>query len=115
MIAVFDPATDVIREIVNSTSGVDLTGMATIDTPEGFNPAGPSHLLEGGSWVINTGPALAEMRRERDARLFASDWTQLADIAEATRLAWQPYRQALRDLPENTIDPTNPVWPTPPE
>ncbi|NBP87864.1 MAG: hypothetical protein EBU59_05025, partial [Planctomycetia bacterium] len=24
------------------------------------------------------------------------------------------YRQALRDLPANTVDPANPVWPTKP-
>ena len=28
--------------------------------------------------------------------------------------AWLDYRQSLRDLPSNTEDPTNPVWPTPP-
>jgi len=28
--------------------------------------------------------------------------------------AWAAYRQALRDLPANTADPRNPVWPIPP-
>jgi hypothetical protein len=27
--------------------------------------------------------------------------------------AWKVYRQALRDLPANTIDPENPPWPEP--
>jgi hypothetical protein len=27
----------------------------------------------------------------------------------------QAYRQALRDLPANTVDPANPVFPTKPE
>lgn len=28
--------------------------------------------------------------------------------------AWRTYRQALRDLPDNTQDPANVTWPTPP-
>lgn len=52
-------------------------------------------------------------RRERNARLSASDWTQVPD-APVDRTAWAAYRQALRDLPDNTTDPRNPVWPVPP-
>jgi len=33
---------------------------------------------------------------------------------EEVKQAWLDYRQALRDLPGNTTDPENPVWPTPP-
>lgn len=68
---------------------------------------------EGDGWSLNTAPAFATLRAERDARLTACDWTQLADVPEETRLAWQPYRQALRDMPE-TADPFAPEWPTPP-
>lgn len=50
---------------------------------------------------------------ERNNRLSASDWTQLPD-APVDQAAWAEYRQALRDLPDNTSDPSNPVWPTPP-
>ena len=28
---------------------------------------------------------------------------------------WMDYRQALRDLPANTVDPANPIWPVKPE
>jgi hypothetical protein len=51
-----------------------------------------------------------ELRSERNARLAASDWTQAADATGDTA-AWATYRQALRDLPDNTTDPENPVWP----
>ena len=37
-----------------------------------------------------------------------SDTTEISD-------AWKTYRQALRDLPAKTTDPTNPTWPTKPE
>ena len=40
----------------------------------------------------------ARMRLHRDARLAASDWTQVAD-APVDREAWAAYRQALRDFP----------------
>ena len=51
-----------------------------------------------------------EVRKRRDSLLSASDWTQLAD-APVDDLVWAVYRQALRDLPANTSDPLNPVWP----
>ena len=53
------------------------------------------------------------LRSMRDSRLAASDWTQVPD-APVNREAWAAYRQALRDLPSNTTDPRNPVWPEKP-
>ena len=57
--------------------------------------------------------AWALLRAERSAKLSATDWTVLGDSPTPTA-AWKTYRQALRDLPANTTDPFNPVWPTPP-
>jgi hypothetical protein len=57
--------------------------------------------------------AWAALRAERNARLAASDWTQVAD-APVDAAAWAAYRQALRDMPENTADPFAPVWPATP-
>jgi len=56
------------------------------------------------------------LRKSRDELLAASDWTQSPDspLSEAQQQSWRDYRQALRDLPENTTDPLNPTWPTPP-
>ena len=53
------------------------------------------------------------LRSTRDGLLAASDWTVLSDTPTSTA-AWKTYRQELRDLPANTTDPFNPVWPTPP-
>ena len=55
-----------------------------------------------------------ELRSHRDLLLKSSDWTQVPD-APVDQAAWATYRQALRDLPENTDDPANPAWPTKPE
>ena len=52
-------------------------------------------------------------RARRNSVLAACDWTVLSDTPTTTT-AWKTYRQALRDLPANTTDPSNPVWPTPP-
>lgn len=54
------------------------------------------------------------LRRDRNALLQQSDWTQLPDIPEDTRRVWAAYRQKLRDLPETTSDPTKVRWPKPP-
>ena len=56
------------------------------------------------------------LRSDRDKMLSSSDWTQTLDspFTDAKRQEWAVYRQALRDLPANTSDPSNPSWPTEP-
>lgn len=54
-----------------------------------------------------------ELRIRRSQLLAQCDWTQVPD-APVDQSAWAAYRQALRDLPGNTVDPANPDWPTPP-
>lgn len=101
-------------------------------TPPYFDPAtqqrehGPALLIDG-VWTQNyivselaTDEAAAKLdaqwvaiRTERDAKLAASDWTQIAD-APVDDLVWATYRQALRDLPQTQTDPFNIVWPTAP-
>lgn len=60
-----------------------------------------------------TAQAWNQLRSQRNILLTTSDWTVLADSPTPTA-AWKTYRQALRDLPANTTDPFNVVWPTPP-
>ena len=57
--------------------------------------------------------AWADLTLNRNRLLQSSDWTQVPD-APVDHAAWATYRQELRDLPENTEDPRNPVWPTRP-
>jgi len=62
-------------------------------------------------------PSLYDLlRKDRDKALVASDWTQFNDspLTDAKKQEWATYRQALRDLPANTDDPANPVWPIQP-
>lgn len=53
------------------------------------------------------------MRRQRDALLAASDWTQTLDapLTDEQRAAWAGYRQQLRDAPA-TWTP-GPTWDAP--
>ena len=57
-------------------------------------------------------PAEQAFRAERDNRLAQSDWMGLSDTTMSDE--WKTYRQALRDLPANTSDFSNPTWPTEP-
>lgn len=55
------------------------------------------------------------MRDHRNNLLKNSDWTQMPDIPHTTKDLWQPYRQALRDVPQQLGFPDNIVWPTQPQ
>lgn len=75
-------------------------------------------LGEDGNWIFTENQDTKEMymrglRNERNNRLVESDWTQLAD-APVDREVWTVYRQALRDLPNSTVNPASPVWPEKP-
>jgi len=54
------------------------------------------------------------LRAERDKRLAACDWTQVAD-APVVQVAWAAYRQALRDVPAQAGFPLTVEWPSKPE
>ena len=58
------------------------------------------------------------VRNKRNALLADSDTEVLPDrwasMGGAKQTEWTNYRQALRDLPENTADPKNPSWPEKP-
>jgi hypothetical protein len=53
------------------------------------------------------------LRLWRDDQLRASDWTQVED-APVDKEAWANYRQALRDLPAQSNDPSKLVFPIAP-
>lgn len=55
-----------------------------------------------------------QIRKQRDALLVASDWTQIPDVPLATKEKWAVYRQQLRDITMQNGFPTDVVFPTPP-
>lgn len=53
-----------------------------------------------------------QLRGKRNRLLTETDYLASSDQTLSVEMA--AYRQALRDLPANTTDPENPVWPTKP-
>jgi hypothetical protein len=100
-------------------------------TPPYYDPAtqtrehGPALLIDG-VWTQNyivsdldadasaatVGAQWTVVRAERNKLLANCDWTQLPD-ASADAAAWAVYRQALRDITDQS-DPFNIQWPTTP-
>ena len=70
-------------------------------------------------WQRRTPMTWLALRSERDSRLKESDLYVMPDrwvsYSNERQTEWSNYRQALRDLPQNTTDPFNPVWPVKPE
>lgn len=58
-------------------------------------------------------PLADQIRAQRDYFLASSDWTQTAD-APVNKESWATYRQALRDIPQQTGFPDNVTWPSAP-
>ena len=62
---------------------------------------------------------MEEIRRERDGRLYACDWTQSADspLTDEKKAEWAAYRGGLRGVPADNSSVTNfaeVVWPEQP-
>jgi hypothetical protein len=65
------------------------------------------------AWVAGANDRkAAEVRAERNAKLTATDWTQVADVPQAIKDKYAPYRQALRNVPTQSGFPNTVVWPT---
>jgi hypothetical protein len=55
----------------------------------------------------------AQVRTDRNTKLSASDWTQVAD-APVDKAVWATYRQALRDITAQSGFPWTITWPAQP-
>ena len=54
----------------------------------------------------------AAARVKRNTLLTETDWTQAGDVPQSTKDLWAPYRQVLRDVPEQSGFPTAIIWPS---
>lgn len=63
--------------------------------------------------IDETADLMFNIRQQRNLLLQQSDWT-VAEDSPVDKEAWKIYRQALRDLTENIVDPTNVTWPEQP-
>ncbi|MDK1287384.1 tail fiber assembly protein [Pseudoalteromonas umbrosa] len=55
-------------------------------------------------------------RVKRNQLLAQCDWTQITDVdmTSEQKQAWLDYRQALRDIPAQTVEPQDIEWPVSP-
>ena len=96
----------------------------TVDGATGSTETAPedgSQRWNGGEWTLPDTTAWARLRTTRDGLLAETDWVTLKAVDTSPDglgitlpLEWAEYRRSLRDLPDNTTDPANPVWPTKP-
>jgi hypothetical protein len=82
--------------------------------------AGPQYVFDGAQvnrvFTVEDIPddeKAGQVRAERNGRLTASDWTQIADCT-ADKAAWATYRQALRDITAQAGFPWTIDWPAQP-
>lgn len=81
-----------------------------------FNDAVAGVFGEIGDYIPPSNEYLAMLARERRGFLLAAtDWTQMPDVPQSVKDLWSPYRQALRDVPQQSGFPNSIVWPTPPQ
>ena len=69
-------------------------------------------LIDAAAIEVEAEFAYARLRYKRNELLAETDYLALADATLTDEM--RAYRQALRDLPANTADPANPVWPIKP-
>jgi len=110
------------------------------DIPKEMIPPGMSAIrtaqdVSGDTHIVRRGRLQSKPKRDKDAQEIARAWGHLRTqrmarlirevdainavrwdaMTESERQAWHEYRQALLDLPANTVDPRNVTWPEKPE
>ena len=88
----------------------DDTLFTSVENPDGSWTATPR---TADDLAVRLAQQAAAVRADRNARLAATDWTQIAD-STADKPAWAAYRQALRDVPAQAGFPQSVTWPEQP-
>ena len=119
------PTTVGNTSIPRGATGLDAFGLYPIvgDEPSHTDReriAGPQYVFDGIQvnrvFTVETIPdeeKAGQVRAERNDKLTASDWTQVAD-APVDKAAWATYRQALRDISTQSGFPWEVTWPDAP-
>tara|TARA_Y100000004_G_scaffold585_1_gene793 strand:+ start:1274 stop:1624 length:351 start_codon:yes stop_codon:yes gene_type:complete len=113
-------ATSLAIQAMRSLVGDDFQHMIASTDYDTFILVGaekpPKEVFEASLQKLIDAQPWKELRQERNQRLAEVDWVAIRAFTTNTPVPeeWKTYMQALRDLPANTEDPENPVWPTPP-
>tara|TARA_R110000823_G_scaffold54749_1_gene134196 strand:+ start:1303 stop:1692 length:390 start_codon:yes stop_codon:yes gene_type:complete len=123
---IYNLLTGYIKSVITTSNALDN------DVPDGYGYIESNESVEGmvvdlsSSTLVETTvdlpyalTFLGKLKRERNAYLLESDWTQFPDspLSDAKKVEWTTYRQALRDIPETYSDATSLndiIWPTKP-
>lgn len=107
---------------IGATKEIDpsegVSGNWTYTSP----PSDDTYRWEDGAWILGIEPIESvpvvddkqieeDVRKERNTRLAETDWTQGRDVPETTSNKWLAYRQALRDITEQSGFPFYIEWP----
>ena len=109
-----------IGTTVETILGEDEQPVCTVVRPKHYISIGDRYDPDTGTWIKTDSSGINPLdknwkwlRDRRDRRLQLSDWKVAPGSPYESKLEeWKTYRQALRDLPANTPDPTNITWPT---
>ena len=111
--------------IPKGATGLEAFGLYPITGDEPIHTdreriAGPQYVFDGAQVnrvftveAIPDAERAGQVRADRNAKLSASDWTQVAD-APVDKTAWATYRQALRDISAQDGFPWTVNWPVAP-
>ena len=92
----------ICEELMNKITHDLTTGSTTVAEDTDSKP------------VISDELKAIRKRSIRNAKLDASDWTQMPDYNGSDKTTWATYRQDLRDVPQQETFPTTVTWPEEP-
>ena len=101
-------------EKLEDTSNLIYKEEANLYTVEPFTIPTEQECKDYWDTTLQNAISLASLRAKRNNFITKTDYLAMPDYphpSEEVKRAWLDYRQALRDLPANTADPENPVWP----
>ena len=101
---------DAIRRVYTNAKTID-DGAGVFDA-DGNPITIDQALVDAAAAEIEVEVQWKELRRERNRLIAETDYLALSDATLSEDM--RTYRQALRDLPDNTSDPENPTWPVKP-
>jgi len=99
----------IYRAYSNVVSINDSTGAFDV---EGNQVTLDQSVVDAAAIEVAAEQALVRLRSKRNQLIAETDYLALSDATLTDEM--KSWRQALRDLPANTTDPANPVWPTKP-
>lgn len=99
----------IYRAYSNVVSINDSTGAFDVD---GNQVTLDQSVVDAAAIEVAAEQALVNLRTKRNRLIAETDYLALSDATLTDEMS--TYRQTLRDLPANTTDPANPVWPTKP-